>query len=298
MIYLYLFLLIVLTILLFLVKIWSFDFGLISQWQYFEQKKHQKWQIYNFYPFIKTAQLRLIVLIDCLIMLILAQFLVFWQAFLLFLAINLLINLILNLKSFKNKILSKMNQILSKNRKKIRQIIKIIGYKPLKIYQMPQINQPNLESVAHFKYLIKNADFLNQSTQNIILASRKYFDYKIDKIYQPLKNFGQVEITQELTPKAVDELYKINQKYAFVKEKNKIVNLVLLKDVGAIKNSSFGRISDMVDVDLPKFDYQANLSDVIEQLLEQDYLVGLVIKNKRIVGLIELKDLLKIIRIV
>ncbi len=294
MVYLWIFLLILCSILLLIIKSWYFDFKPINQWKNFHSKDKKSWFIYNIYSKIKTAQLRLIVVDNILITLILIQFTLIWQTLLILFAINLIIYLLLKISLFREKI----DQIIIKNSKYFVYFIKIVGFKPLKIYQMPKIASPKLESVENFEYLIKNTEIIDEKTKKIILASRKYYDYIIENVYQPTKNFGKVEIVQELTPKIVDDLYKINEKYAFIKEKTKIVNLVALKEVGAIRNSSFGRISDMVDVDLPKFDIKSDISEVISELLDQDYVVGLVTKNGRIVGLVELKDLLKIIKII
>ncbi len=303
MIYLYSFLIIVLTLFLIVLKAWSLQEGAISDWGYYLAKKQldkkdaslkNLAKLLSIKPHLLDLQFKLIIITYLLLGLLLTQFLNWYQLLLALVAISLVTGFLSRLKAA-----SKYSKKLFRRYQKQLLALSNISYKLGLISLRPsRVSQPGLVSSEQYDFLIKQSTIFNQKTKKVLLAAADFDKIKLKELLTPIEQLEQVELKQTLTPVLIDKLYKASRPLVAVTAKEQVIGVALLEKLTRIDNSNPPSVEQSIETDLSQFEAADKAWPALKQLIEARESFALVTKDQQIIGVIELKQLLASLKIV
>ncbi len=287
--------------LLVIVKAWSNKPLVINQWQhYIEQqllktglnhKLKNKQQLQKMMPQLIDLQFKILIIINGLLLIINHRIVWYW------LIVGwLVVNLITSLLAKQKTISQKVNKMMFKKQHLLIKIASFSAKTKLASLQPVKIDSLKLVSLEQYQFLIESSQFFDQSTKDILLANTK--NKTIAKLFLPIEKLGQVELNQTLTPVIINQLYQTKQSFVAVVDNEQTIGVVKMDQISQINNSDLPDLKQLISLDLLQFSSSSSVRTVIKKMLKQQQLIGLVVEDEQIVGIIELEQLLKSLKII
>jgi len=145
-------------------------------------------------------------------------------------------------------------------------------------------------------HLVERGDFLDDQTKILFKNTLAFRDQTVDKIMAPRDRVAFIHARDALTPKLLDELFVSGHKVFPVVQNglDHVVGLLYLDDVLPVEQEEKILTKVMRECP-PPIDQNAPLEAALNQMCEYQSTLLMVTKNDKIVGLVALKDIMRIL---
>ena len=157
-------------------------------------------------------------------------------------------------------------------------------------------DEPRIGSEHELVHLIENGDSLDDQTKTLLKNALIFRDQTVGKIMIPRDRIAFVRIRDALTPKLLDELFVSEHKIFPVAQGSldHTVGLLYLDDVLPIDQEEKVLVKTMRKCP-PPISQDAPLESALNQMCEYYSTMLMVVENDKVVGLITLKDIVRIL---
>ena len=282
---------------------WKLDFGLVSAWELYKnrlastnpkrQLQYRRWQAYATLKSINW----LIIIINSGILLYLIQHAQdsFWLGLISWCIILVIIWLLAKtdlMKNFSAKIYQRFE-------KRLLDLAVHLDWLKLAVFEEIELKPVGLSSHQEFDFLVKNGRrVLSSAEQEIIQASRDFLNRKAQDEMVKLDQLVSVNASDLLGLIEINELYETGEKLFVVKTKKTIVGLISLDDLTNLSTGQTYKARQLARRDYLEVEATDGLVEVVSQMLDHDTQVALVADSHQILGIIELKTILKRLKLV
>lgn len=300
--YVYLIFLVVALGLWTLVLAWRWDFGKVSTWQMHRAKQRlsaadqlflRRWRLY---PLLRTIILIISGMLAswCWVLIFQLQTSVWW-AIVGWLGLWLVVLILARLK-----IIAQLSERLYlKIEPKLLPAIEKLANWSLALLRQPEMSAPHLSSRQEFDYLIEHDQkILTTAERHIIQAAADFVSRRAIDLMIPLEQLTSVKSTELLGPLKIDELYQTGERLFVVTTRTGVVGLIKLDDLTNLRSGESYQARQLARRDFLEVATEADLMEVVSQMLEQDTQVALVGNSQQILGIIKLETILKQLKIV
>ena len=303
MVYVYLVLMVAVLVALTLQLAWRWDFSPLSSWQQYQLRSNkltpkqtleqQRWQLY---PVLRSVLVFKMMLESGILLFILQQLqLKDWTIFLKWLGLLLISWLIAKIWLIERW----SRQLYLKFEPKILSFVSKISWLGLAMLQQPTIQPPVLTSRQELEYLLEhNQRVLSDTERQIIQATADFVELRAQDLMVPLEKLTSVKSTELLGPLKINELYQTGEQLFVVTTKTGVMGLIQLDDLTNLTSGESYQARQLARRDFLEVSTEADLIEVITQLMEQNAQVALVGDSQQILGIIKLETILKQLKIV
>lgn len=303
MVYVYLVLMIAMLVVLTLQLAWRWDFSPLSSWQQHQlcsnkptpkqTLEQQRWQLY---PVLRSLLVFKIMLESGILLFILQQLQPKdWTISLKWLGLLLISWLIAKIWIIERW----SRQLYLKFEPKILSFASKISWLGLAMLQQPTIQPPVLTSRQELEYLLEHDQrVLSDTERQIMQATADFVELRAQDLMVPLEKLASVKSTELLGPLKINELYQTGEQLFVVTTKTGVMGLIQLDDLTNLTSGESYQARQLARRDFLEVSTEADLIEVITQLMEQNAQVALVGDNQQILGIIKLETILKQLKIV
>lgn len=303
MVYVYITAMIILLVALILQLAWRWEFPALSAWRQHQLRtgkltpkqalNHQRWQLY---PTLRSLIMFKIILESGFLLLILQQLqpgdwtvVIKWLGLLI---ISWLVAKIWLVQRLSRQIYLKFES----------KILAVVGKTPwliLSMFQNPSLQPPMLASRQELDYLIDNDQrVLTDVERSIIQAVAGFVDCRAQDLMIPLEKLVSVKSTELLGPLKIDELYQTGEQLFVVTTKTGVAGLIQLEDLTNLDSGESYQARQLARRDFLEVPAEADLLEVLTQMIKQNVQMALVGNSQQILGIIKLETILKQLKIV
>lgn len=303
MVYVYLVLMVAMLVVLTLQLAWRWKFLPLSSWQQHQLRSNkltpkqtleqQRWQLY---PVLRSLILFKIMLESGILLFILQQLQSKdWTIFLKWLGLLLISWLIAKIWIIERW----SRQLYLKFEPKILSFASKISWLGLAMLQQPTIQPPVLTSRQELEYLLEHDQrVLSDTERQIMQATADFVELRAQDLMVPLEKLTSVKSTELLGPLKINELYQTGEQLFVVTTKTGVMGLIQLDDLTNLTSGESYQARQLARRDFLEVPTEADLIEVITQLMEQNAQVALVGDSQQILGIIKLETILKQLKIV
>ena len=303
MVYVYLVVMIAMLAVLTLQLAWRWDFSPLSSWQQHQLRSNkitpkqtleqQRWQLY---PVLRSLIVFKMMLEAGILLFILQQLQPKdWTIFLKWLGLLLISWLIAKIWLIERW----SRQLYLKFEPKILSFASKISWLGLAMLQQPTIQPPVLTSRQELEYLLEHDQrVLSDTERQIMQATADFVELRAQDLMVPLEKLTSVKSTELLGPLKINELYQTGEQLFVVTTKTGVMGLIQLDDLTNLTSGESYQARQLARRDFLEVPTEADLIEVITQLMEQNAQVALVGDSQQILGIIKLETILKQLKIV
>lgn len=284
-----------------LILAWHWDFGKISAWQFYRARQRsnpadqlllRRWRLY---PLLRT-----IILISsgmlaswCWVLIFQLQTNVWWVIAIWLGAWGVVLILA------RLKIVAQVSERLYlKIEPQILPLLEKRAGWSLPLFQQPSLQSPHLKSRQEFDYLVEHDQkILTATERQIIQATADFVSRRAIDLMIPLEKMISVKSTELLGPLKINELYQTGEKLFVVATKTGVAGLIKLEDLTNLDSGESYQARQLARRDFLEVSTDADLIEVLSQMIEQDTQAALVGDSRQILGIIKLETILKQLKI-
>ena len=153
----------------------------------------------------------------------------------------------------------------------------------------------NINSEQELMHIINSSDIIDDKTKKLIENTFKLSKYSATKVMTPREKVSFIKHKEKLTPKLIDELYNSGHKIFPVVQGDldSVIGILHLDDILPIEQEEKSLLTVMRKSPAT-IEYSDSLETILHQMSDSDCSVLLVTKNKKVIGILTLADVVKL----